>query len=150
MIEFYHQCRFEISGRLWSHTWIYIPKKHGQLTKIIYYSNWHVISLSCENWRFTIFQLEFWSENWRFFVDVFLVVFFSGSVDYHYIIINGLYWLMTTVSNLQLKVNDKIYFIYMYLIRKITMIGINTYRIYSPISRYFGSSILVQKSMSDL
>ena len=30
---------------------------------------------------------------------------------------------MTTVSNLQLKVNDKIYFIY--LIRKITMIGIN-------------------------
>jgi hypothetical protein len=33
----------------------------------------HVISLSCENWRITIFQLEFWSENWRFFVDVFCV-----------------------------------------------------------------------------
>jgi hypothetical protein len=31
-----------------------------------------VISLSCENWRFTIFQLKFWSENWRFFVDVFM------------------------------------------------------------------------------
>ena len=40
---------------------------------LIYKKYRRVISLSCENWRFTIFQLEFWSENWRFFVDILCV-----------------------------------------------------------------------------
>jgi hypothetical protein len=31
-----------------------------------------VTELSCQNWSFEVFQLEFWSENWRFFVDIFM------------------------------------------------------------------------------
>jgi hypothetical protein len=49
--------------------WFYTYIEHTNANSIV---SRRVISLSCENWRFTIFQLEFWSENWRFFVDVFM------------------------------------------------------------------------------
>jgi hypothetical protein len=58
----------------------------------------HVNFLSWQNWRFEVFQLKFWSKNWRFFVDILcvhrfiikvhfllFVCFLSVFIDYHYI-----------------------------------------------------------------
>jgi hypothetical protein len=97
------------------------------------------IYLSCENWRFTIFQLEFWSEKWRFFVDVFMCLSVHNLqstfcwlcflvvlqiITIRFILTNDNSF-KSTAKRLKSKVNDKIYFIY--LIRKITMIGVNIY-----------------------
>jgi hypothetical protein len=42
----------------------------------------HVTEVLFHNWSFEIFQLEFWSEDWKFFVNVFSSLELKAQVSF--------------------------------------------------------------------